>query len=95
MGLARAHLCVAEAIGYDNFISMWRIYDQEQAYHPVPGALMIPMRVFSSYRRFQRNRVIEALAAEGRSAREIQQRLQEFFCESLSRRRIRALWRRR
>lgn len=91
MGVARAHLCVAEAIGYDNFITMWRIYDEEPSYRSMSGMLEIPMRAFRSYLRFQRNRIIESLSNEGCTVRDIQQRLQGLFRESITRHHIRAI----
>lgn len=88
MGLARTHLQVAAEIGVDAFLAMWRIYDGDQAYCTDKGDLEIRMRPYRSYLRYQRNRFIEALIAQGLTQGEIQKRVKEDLCEKVSTRHI-------
>lgn len=64
MGLPLVWLEVARAIGYDNFIKMWKILDADYERKDNTDGRMIEleMRRFRSFRRYQRNRFIEALA---------------------------------
>lgn len=88
MGLARTHLRVAEEIGVDAFLTMWRIYDADQAYRTEKGDLQITMRSYRSYLRFQRNRLIEALHASGKSVKEILAVVKADLCERVSPRHV-------
>ena len=88
MGLSRAQLLVAEAIGFDNFMLAWRIYDQDSACRTDKGDLEVRMRSYRSYLRFQRNRFIEALNATGKSVNEIRRIVNIELGEKLSARHI-------
>jgi len=88
MGLSRTQLLVAEAIGFDNFMLAWRIYDQDPACRTDKGDLEVRMRSYRSYLRFQRNRFIESLMAEGKSVTEILERMKAELGEKVSRRHI-------
>lgn len=88
MGLQRVWLDVAEAIGADAFLTMWRIIDADPSSQHNDTSLRLSLRVYRSYLRFQRNRYIEALAAQGVSPQEIKRRLQRQLCESVSLRHI-------
>lgn len=88
MGLARVHLQVAEEIGVDAFLAAWRIYDQDLASLTEKGDLEVRMRPYRSYLRFQRNRFIESLLAEGKSVSEVQSRVRTDLCEEITDRHI-------
>lgn len=64
MGLPRVFLDIAQAIGYDNFLTMWKILDADYDRRDNTDGRMIEieLRRFRSFRRYQRNRFIEALA---------------------------------
>jgi hypothetical protein len=84
IGLSRTWLDVAEAIGMEAFLSMWRLLDdrlQEDDRRP-----FLPQ--FSSYLRFQRNRLIQSLHADGLKPRDIRHHLQHELRETLSLRHI-------
>lgn len=88
MGLARCWLEVAEAIGADAFLTLWRILDADQANWHNDSILRVRLRPYRSYLRYQRNRFIEALAEQGLRPDEIQRRLRRQFGESVSNRHI-------
>lgn len=91
MGLADYWLQVAEYLGVDAFLGMWRILDSNQ--NGIPRAsdansLAPRLRTYSNYLRFQKNRFVENLAAQGISPREIQARVRSQLCETISIRHI-------
>lgn len=88
MGLQRVWLDVAEAIGADAFLAMWRIIDADPATQHNDTSLRLSLRVYRSYLRFQRNRYIEALATQGVPPLEIKRRLERQLCETVSLRHI-------
>jgi hypothetical protein len=88
MGLQRIWLDIAEKIGVDAFLSMWRILDSDQTSIENSGRLMVPIRAYGTYLRYQRNRYVEALSEMGYSPPEIRQKLKEQLCEHISIRHI-------
>lgn len=88
MGLHGMWLEVAETIGVDNFLAMWRILDVHPSNYEDNGMKLIPMRRYKSYLRYQRNRYIEALDASGLSVQEIRDRLSKQLGEVISIRHI-------
>lgn len=88
MGLPRVWLRVAEAIGIDAFLTTWRILDADPSTWHNETILRIRLRPYRSYLRYQRNRYIEALTAQGLKPEEIQRRLQRQLGESVSHRHI-------
>lgn len=88
MGLQRMWLDVAEEIGVDALLKMWRILDQDKSSIGDDGRLLVPLRSYSTYIRYQRNRYIESLAGMGMKPREIQQKLNAQLCEQISIRHI-------
>lgn len=76
MGLRRTFIDVAEAIGFDAFMTMWRIFSADESFRDQgPSAMRIVMRPFSAWERYQRNKYIEHLMASGLSDREVMDRL--------------------
>lgn len=88
MGLSRAWLQVAEAIGVDAFLTMWRILDADPACWHNDSILRVRLRPYRSYLRYQRNRYIEALVIKGLKPDEIKRRLRQQLGESVSHRHI-------
>lgn len=91
MGLQREWLDVADAIGVDEFLKVWRILDASSSAHSrkgEDGRLMIPIRAYGTYLRYQRNRYVEALSEMGYTPPEIRVKLKEQLCEHISIRHI-------
>lgn len=92
MGLAAPWLRVAEVIGVDAFLAMWRLVDAEPAFAgDGSGMLDLRIRPYRSYLRFQRNRYIETLHAQGKTLEEIRELVRLDLCERISLRHIRRL----
>lgn len=88
MGLQHGWIRVAEEIGFDAFLIVWRILDADPASYGGGGRLEIPLRAYSAYLRYQRNRYIETLTEMGYDAKEIRERLKEQLRERISLRHI-------
>lgn len=88
MGLPAHWIRVAEMIGHDAFIAMWRTLDAEPSLLTELGHLEVRLRTFRCYLRYQRNRYVEALAALGMSWKDIQKKVKDELCEKVSRRHI-------
>lgn len=88
MGLQRVWLDVAEEIGVDAMLKMWRILDRDQSSIGDDGRLLVPIRSYSTFLRYQRNRYIESLNNMGMKPREIQEKLNVQLCEKISLRHI-------
>ncbi len=93
MGMRRTFIKVAEAIGFEAFMTMWQIFDADPSLRDQgPSAMRIVMRPYSAWQRFQRNRFIEQLLAMGLTDDEVSQRLAKQFdieFEAISVRRFR------
>ncbi|OHC66530.1 MAG: hypothetical protein A2040_10725 [Rhodocyclales bacterium GWA2_65_19] len=88
MGLSRVWLRVAESIGIDAFLATWRILDADPSTWHNESILRVRLRPYRSYLRYQRNRYIEALTAQGLKPPEIKRRLQRQLGETVSHRHI-------
>lgn len=82
LGLQRAWLHVAALIGVEHFVTMWRVLCQEVDFRGDMQRVYVPR--FSTYLRFQRNRVIMALSSEGKDARTIRTELKSATGEDVS-----------
>lgn len=95
MGLPRVWLAVAEQIGYDNFMAMWRVLDAAMELRSDSDSMiLVQLRRYRSFQRFQRNRYIESLAPLLSDA-EIQMRVIAELDEKLHLSHIRRIARRR
>ena len=94
MGMRRIFIDVAEAIGFEAFMAMWKIFDADPSLRDQgPSAMRIVMRPLSAWQRCQRNRYIEHLLASGLTDDEVLERLQtqmHIELEGTSVRRLRA-----
>jgi hypothetical protein len=89
MGLSSVMLNVARTIGFDNFMAAWRILDgAHEALSDNDSGIYIRMPRMSAYRRFQRNRFIEAMARMGMSHPEIARSVKRDLGEEVSDRHI-------
>ena len=88
IGLKRVWLDVAEEIGVDSFLAMWRILDSDESSRHKEGFLQIHLKLYRSFLRYQRNRYIEALSAQGYKPIEIQHCLSRQLREPVSLRHI-------
>ncbi len=84
MGLPRTWLRVASAIGVDAFLAMWRILDSECGDIQPGEVLRVHLRRYRSYLRYQRNRLIESLYAEGKNPDEIKAHIRSVLSENVS-----------
>jgi hypothetical protein len=89
MGLSRVMLQVAHAIGFDNFMAMWRILDgSHEALADNDSGIYVRLQRLSAYRRYQRNRFIESLVAMNLSHAEIALSVKRDLGEEVSDRHI-------
>lgn len=89
MGLSRVMLQIAHAIGVDHFMAMWQILDSSyEAMMDNDSGIYIRLQRLSAYRRYQRNRFIEAMAAMGKSQPEISRMVKRELGESMTDRHI-------
>lgn len=91
LGLAPRWIKIAERIGVEAFLEVWRTLDEPNAElpraHQEPVRLHVPL--WSSCQRWRRNRYIQRLAAAGYRTREIRRRLvRDGWCESITLRHI-------
>lgn len=75
IGLPRAWLIVAETVGVDAWLEVWRRLSSEEfngwVRRDTGGTRMPMLRSYDAYLRFQRNRYIHALAARKLSVSEV------------------------
>ncbi|MFN2309672.1 MAG: hypothetical protein ABR553_08035 [Gammaproteobacteria bacterium] len=87
MGMHPRWLRIAEEIGIDAFLSMWRLLDENPP--NMPGSTVyVSMPRFTRFLRYQRNRFIEALVVAGVGSPEIKKRVAVELCEDVSVRHI-------
>lgn len=82
-------LQVAHAIGFENFMSLWRILDgAPETWTDNESGIELRLPRLSAYKRYQRNRFIEAMAAMGMSQPEISRSVRRDLGEKVSDRHI-------
>lgn len=84
MGMHAAWQRVAAAIGFDTFLTMWRILDAEDQFAAEDDGLRVRLRRYRSFQRQCRNEFVRELHAAGLEPAEIQRRLVAQFGEELS-----------
>lgn len=90
MGLPAIWIDVAKAIGYEPFLTLWRLLDAEysrRTRQESHSMIVLELRRYRSFQRYQRNRFIEAMAPL-LTDQEIQQRVADELGEDLSIRHI-------
>jgi hypothetical protein len=89
MGLSRVMLQVAHAVGFDQFMEAWRILDgAHEALAENESGIYVRLPRLAAYRRYQRNRFIEAMVAIGKSHPEIKAAVNGQLHEDVSDRHI-------
>lgn len=83
IGLPAAWLRVAERIGFDAWLEVWRMLSEDERIRHDGGARMPKLRCYSAYVRYQRNRYIVSLAQHGIPIRMIQEFVWNGFRERL------------
>lgn len=83
IGLPRVWLRIAERVGFDAWLDIWRMLSDDESVRHDGGARLPKLRCYSAYSRYQRNRYIEALAAQGMPIDTIHRSLLENLRESL------------
>lgn len=83
-GLSDFWLEVAEAIGYDHFVSMWQILDKRNNNMNCKDSERIRVPFFSQFLKFQRNKYIVSLGGLGKKAEHIKYLLKKELCEDLT-----------
>lgn len=82
IGLAAHWLEIAETIGVDNFLAMWAILSDSDAVQSEKHYAYVTR--YSVWSRYQRNRVIMALHADGLPADDIRRRIKTDLGEHIS-----------
>lgn len=96
MRLPSVWIGIATMIGYENFLKVWRALDTaaengELRMSDSESMIIVSLRRYSSFRRYQRNRWIESLAGRGLPPALIQQMVKQQLGENLTRSHIRRL----
>lgn len=91
IGLQAHWLAVADIVGYDGFIALWKRLSADPALRNDDNQIEIRLRPFKSYERYQRNRYIDTLVASGLKTRQINELLQVNLGERLSIRQLKRL----
>ena len=81
MGLSAAWQRVASEIGFDNFLKMWRVLDSEYKFQDERYGLLMNLRRYSSYLRYQRATYILNCHKKGLNYEQITQKTNVAFCE--------------
>jgi hypothetical protein len=82
IGLASHWIEVAQTIGVDNFLATWAILSNSDAVQDEKHYAYVPR--YSLWLRYQRNRVILSLSADGLSTREICVRIKQDLNETVT-----------
>jgi len=90
IGLSSRWLDIAEAIGFDSFMTLWSILDRENLQSGDRGREAVRVRIpqMRLYFRYQRNRLIQTLADNGRTTSQIRLIIMDETGESISLRHI-------
>lgn len=91
IGLAAHWLAVAEIVGYDSFIALWRWLSSVPELRDDDNQIELRLRPFRSYERYQRNRYIDTLVAAGLKHSLIHEMVRQDLGERLSHRHVKRL----
>ncbi len=87
MGMHQRWLLLAEKIGLDAFLTFWNVMDENPT--NMPGTTVyVSMPRRTRLLRYQRNRFIQELVAQGLGAEDIRHRIKKELCEDVSVRHI-------
>ena len=88
MGLAKHWVNVASIVGYDYFLEIWEVLGSAENVDHISSGVRVYMPHPSLNERYQRNKLIRALGAQGKKSLEIQSIIKKELCEFVSRRHI-------
>lgn len=88
IGLHHTWQKIAEEIGFDNFLKMWRTLDSETQCQDARYGLLINLRRYKSYERYQRNCYILSCVSAGLKKTEISLKTSNAFREKIDKRYI-------
>ena len=91
IGLSATWLGLAQLLGYDQFVAVWRQLSADPALRNDDDQIELRLRPFRSYERYQRNRFIDTLVASGLRPSEIHAMVRSELGEDLSYRHIKRL----
>lgn len=83
IGLPAVWLRIAERVGFDTWLDLWRMLSEDASVRHDGGARLPKIRCYSAYTRYQRNRYVRALAQQGIPLSEIQRSLRKNLGEHL------------
>lgn len=91
IGLASHWLAIAEIVGYEPFLALWRRLSSDPALRDDDNQIELRLRPFRAFERYQRNRYIETLVATGLQHRQVHEMLVRDLGERLSYRQVKRL----
>lgn len=91
IGLSSIWLNVAAIVGYDGFMAMWRYLDGRPELRDDSNQILLSLRQYRTFEKYQRNRYIETLVASGLNASQVQYLVNRELRESLTNRQCRRL----
>lgn len=91
IGLQAHWLAVADVVGYDRFIGVWRLLSADPSLRNDDDQIELRLRPFRSFERYQRNRYIDTLVSAGLRASEIHDLVRKDLGEKLTLRHIKRL----
>ncbi|MBK6556068.1 MAG: hypothetical protein IPG16_02260 [Comamonadaceae bacterium] len=83
IGIPGVWLRIAERVGFDTFLDLWRMLSEDDRVRHDGGARLPKLRCYSAYSRYQRNQYIRSLAAQGTPPNLIQEALRRQLNECL------------
>lgn len=95
IGLPRAWMVVAETVGFDAWLEVWRRLSADERLLHDGGQRMPKLRSYDAYLRHQRNRYIEALASRGMSVAQVARAVARNLREPLDEKHVAKIMRRR
>lgn len=94
MGLRSHVIELAEKIGVDNFLVLWRALDSDDGFSQDANRLWLRLPRYQQYLKFQRNRFAEMLHSIGYRPKTILAKIKESFGETMTKQNISLILRR-
>ena len=91
IGLSATWLSVAQLLGYEQFVAMWRLLSADPALRNDDDQIELRLRPFRAFERYQRNRYIATLVQAGIKPSDIHAMVHKDLGEKLSYRHIKRL----
>lgn len=91
IGLSATWLQVAELLGYDQFVAMWRLLSANAMLRNDDNQIELMLRPFRAFERYQRNRYIATLVQSGMKPSQIMGMVRADLGESLGYRQVKRL----